>query len=139
MPNPPEAEKVIRKTLAGSDLLVDDSAWLPDMGSAAESATNQVLRGLRQAAGSDDFAVVDGKVYPAEVIQSREEKPKRYRVSLCRKCSHPGGQHILDGGCRLCAECDGWEDGGKGWWTHGDTIREANAYEGRKRAAGLDA
>lgn len=46
-----------------------------------------------------------------------------YRVSLCKKCAHPGGQHWDGGeryvpstGCHLCF-CDGFEDGGMGQWS----------------------
>ena len=41
---------------------------------------------------------------------------KQYRVQLCAACDHPGGQHIIDRGCRLC-DCDGWVEGVNGWWS----------------------
>lgn len=59
---------------------------------------------------------------------------RRYSVTLCATCSHPGGQHRYLNGwdnpaeCVLC-ECKHWEAGGRGWWTHADTRRLA---EGRR-------
>jgi predicted RNase H-like HicB family nuclease len=37
---------------------------------------------------------------------------------LCVGCRHPGGQHVLDGGCRLCPNCPGWGEhqGVHGYW-----------------------
>lgn len=46
-----------------------------------------------------------------------------YTVSLCGNCRHPGGQHRIGRGCRLCAGCPGWDDsGGTGRWTHRMTM-----------------
>ena len=41
---------------------------------------------------------------------------RRYRVTLCRHCAHPGGQHRIDDGCK-CGFCGGWADGGEGYWS----------------------
>jgi hypothetical protein len=40
-----------------------------------------------------------------------------YRVTCCRNCRHPGGQHVIDGGCRLCRECPGWLEGEMRTWS----------------------
>lgn len=41
-----------------------------------------------------------------------------YTVTICHACGHPGGQH-LDGRCRLCRDCPGWDEGecGPGCWS----------------------
>jgi DNA-binding Xre family transcriptional regulator len=40
-----------------------------------------------------------------------------YRVEVCWHCQHPGGQHILNGGCRLCADCAGYQSGDTAMWS----------------------
>jgi hypothetical protein len=41
--------------------------------------------------------------------QERRRHPDEvYKVTLCLSCRHPGGQHILGAGCRLCGSCAGW-------------------------------
>lgn len=50
--------------------------------------------------------------------------PKRqYRVSLCGTCLHPGGQHIIGTGCRLCRDCPGWDEARSvpGMWSDQET------------------
>ena len=44
---------------------------------------------------------------------------EEYPVDTCGHCSHPGGQHVLGGGCRLCAICPGWDAGSclRDWWS----------------------
>jgi hypothetical protein len=41
-----------------------------------------------------------------------------YPVMLCIGCKHPGGQHVLGGGCKLCPNCPGWgeQQGAHGYW-----------------------
>lgn len=51
---------------------------------------------------------------------SSGERERQYRVQLCATCEHPGGQHIIDKGCRLC-DCEAWEEGRQGWWSDADT------------------
>lgn len=45
-----------------------------------------------------------------------ERKWERYQVVLCATCAHPGGQHLLSGGCWLCG-CQDWIAGAKGPWS----------------------
>jgi hypothetical protein len=47
------------------------------------------------------------------------ERRKRYAVVLCGGCYHPGGQHSIRGGCRLCRDCPGWDEARvrRGWWS----------------------
>lgn len=41
---------------------------------------------------------------------SRARHPDEvYKVTRCLSCHHPGGQHILGAGCRLCGSCAGWD------------------------------
>ncbi len=49
-------------------------------------------------------------------MMDHSQESKRYRVQLCATCDHPGGQHIIDRGCRLC-DCVGWVKGLPGWWS----------------------
>lgn len=66
----------------------------------------------------------------------RQRDPnERYPVMLCAHCKHPGGQHVLDGDCRLCADCPGWGDrpGVRGWWSDrmtDDLLAAMEAEEG---------
>jgi hypothetical protein len=53
-------------------------------------------------------------------------EPDTYRVLLCVNCGHPGGQHIRNGGCRLCPECPAWLPGLMGTWSDART-RELEA------------
>ena len=64
---------------------------------------------------------LDGGVYggthaarKGKAIISREpyrrDPHENYPVTLCGNCRHPGGQHVVDGGCRLCRDCPGWDD-----------------------------
>lgn len=40
-----------------------------------------------------------------------------YLVDLCRSCDHPGGQHYMESGCRLCG-CEEWtEPARRARWT----------------------
>lgn len=50
---------------------------------------------------------------------STRDPDERYPVMLCVHCRHPGGQHVLDGGCRLCPDCPGWgeQQGARGYWS----------------------
>ncbi len=47
---------------------------------------------------------------------SARDLDERYTVTLCRNCSHPGGQHLARTGCK-CGFCGGWSEGGTGYWT----------------------
>jgi hypothetical protein len=57
--------------------------------------------------------------YSGYVHAGRGQMPSRreYSVPGCRTCRHPGGQHVLGGGCRLCRECPGWAEGGMRTWS----------------------
>ena len=50
---------------------------------------------------------------------AQRDPDERYPVMLCVHCRHPGGQHVLDGACRLCRDCPGWGDhqGAHGYWS----------------------
>lgn len=49
--------------------------------------------------------------------QASSRQNRTYRVLVCLNCQHPGGAHIVDGGCRLCRECPGWVQNGKLSWS----------------------
>lgn len=55
---------------------------------------------------------------------------KQYRVQLCATCDHPGGQHIIGKGCRLC-DCAEWVEGVGGWWSDRLTLNWEAARTGR--------
>jgi hypothetical protein len=42
-----------------------------------------------------------------------------YQVDLCGTCRHPGGQHVIGEGCRLCRDCPGWDEAARkrGTWS----------------------
>jgi hypothetical protein len=54
-----------------------------------------------------------------------------YTVTCCRNCRHPGGQHVLDDGCRLCRDCPGWKEGGRLAWSDRKTDDLLAAMEGQ--------
>lgn len=65
-------------------------------------------------------------------LPARRDLDERYPVMLCVHCGHPGGQHVLAGGCRLCADCPGWGDhhGVPGHWSDRMTDELLAAIEG---------
>lgn len=74
-----------------------------------------------------------GKFYSKGAHAPRErqaESLEEYTVTACGNCSHPGGQHIIDKGCRLCRDCPGWAAGAKRKWSDRMTdklLRDARA------------
>jgi len=84
----------------------------------------------------------DGSTYPAGSHAARKDgyKPpvppdpdRKYKVTGCLNCQHPGGLHVIDqwdprvSHCRCCADCPGWADGPVIWWSDqmtSETIRE---------------
>lgn len=59
----------------------------------------------------------EGRYHGAWRIWLRHERLRlACIVRLCAGCAHPGGQHILNGGCKLCPACPGWAEGAYGRW-----------------------
>lgn len=55
------------------------------------------------------------RIYVPAAAHCPRKRPRdysgvRYRVDLCGRCHHPGGQHIIESGCRLCRDCTGWDE-----------------------------
>jgi hypothetical protein len=55
-----------------------------------------------------------------------------YEVIVCGGCLHPGGQHVLGGGCRLCRDCPGWDEAQTthGTWSDQQTAELLAALRG---------
>ena len=70
--------------------------------------------GFCGAASGERCANRDGSVYPGTHAARRAGNARpheNYPVTLCGTCAHPGGQHVVDKGCRLCRGCPGWDEG----------------------------
>lgn len=46
-----------------------------------------------------------------------DDESKRFKVTLCANCFHPGGRH-LGGVCNLDCDCTEWVEGKVGYWSH---------------------
>lgn len=66
------------------------------------------------------------------LIEGPFELDREYTVQVCRRCEHPAGQHILNGGCKLCAECAGWKEGGNARWTDRMTDEALAEYQEKR-------
>jgi hypothetical protein len=78
-----------------------------------------------------------GGMYYGEYVHARRSRiagpGAEYMVIACRNCRHPGGQHLIGSGCRLCRDCPGWEEGSRLAWSDRKTdelLAAADAEEG---------
>jgi len=91
---------------------------------------------LERADGSRTVRPLQGLRVPHEPQpprrghQRRRHRDEVYQVTLCLRCRHPGGQHLLnEDTCRLCACAGWWASPSKSAWSDRMTERAQAALE----------